>query len=514
MPTAREPDDTGQAASGGRETLKVATGAGTILVGRVLSGAIHYAYAVIIANVLGAKSFGAFMLALTIINLAAVFSSLGLESGVVRFVSLYNGIGDRERVKGTIVQSLVLSFLLGALTAALLYFAGAPLLARLFDKPEIGPIIKLLVLSLPFLSLLAIAVASTQGFQLMRYTVYGRDLFWPLSNLLLVFVLMAVGYELGAVTAAYVASTVLAAGLSLDYVRRVFPEMTGTSAVYETKRLLRFSIPLILSVLLNFVIMWTDTLMLGRFRPSEDVGIYNAAMKTAMLTSVVLVSFNSIFAPMISNLSNLGKMQMLEGLFKIVTKWINTISVAVFLLIVLLSSEILTLFGQDFVMGRSPLLVLATAQLVNAGVGSVALMLAMTGRQNLVMYITSGVCALNILLNYLLIPPYGMLGASLATGASVILMNLLFLLAVYRLLRMHPYNARFFKSIAFGLVAFGVVVGVKWLLAGQGGLLRLVVCTPAFLAVYGGLMLRWGLADEDREVMRSVRAKYFTDSEA
>jgi O-antigen/teichoic acid export membrane protein len=483
------------------ELKRFAEGAGITFVGKILGAGAQYLYIIVVARILGGESFGLFSLGLTIISLAGVIGLLGLDNGVIRYVASYRAAGDKQRVKGAVVKSLQYSFTASVFIGIVLFLAAKPISANIFNKPELGNILKLMSLSLPFWSLMIIALSATKGFQIMRYTVCGRDLFWPISSLILVLIFFFAGLRLYGVVVSYMMSVCLTSALSIYFLVQTFPEIKYTQSIPETRKLLRLSVPLLLVTCLSFLVMWTDTLMLGHFRSSEEVGIYNAAMRTAFLASMMLACSNAIFAPMISDLHSKGEIQKLESLFKTTTKWIYTMSLVVFLLIATLSKEIMTLFGAGFAPGKAPMIILAFAQLVNAGVGAVAFMLVMTGWQDIVMYGTMGVCLLNIILNLLLIPPYGIVGASIASGTSVIFLNVLLLLRVYRLLKMHPYNLKFVRNTALTVVAFSVLPLIKYIPIDFVRIHKLLISVPLSLAIFASLLYKWGFDDEDRFIV-------------
>ncbi len=491
-----------------KELATIGKGAGISFAGKLLGGGLQYFYAVFVARILGAESLGILMIGITIINFAGVISRFGLDFGLVRYISLYNGVGDKARVKGVIVKSLEYSFFAGLFIGIVLFFNADAVAVRIFRAPELGGIIKLLSVSLPFSALMLNSLFSIQGFKIMKYTVYGQNLFLPVSNLLLAGILLIAGLKIYGVVIAYSLSVFLASLLSIYFLFKVFPAIKHLKAVYETNELFRFSLPLLLVVLMNFLIMLTDTLMLGYFRPKNEVGVYNAAVRTALITSLVLVSFNSIFAPVISDLFNKREIRKLEALFKAATKWIYTISFPLFLLMTLLSKEIMSVFGQEFIGGRNAFVILAFAQMVNAGVGSVGFILTMSGRQNLMMYNTLGICLLNIFLNFLLIPPYGILGAAVASCVSVVIINLLMLFEVYVLYKIHPYRLNFLKPTVSGATVFAMLLLAGYLFPGAGAVQRLLINIPVFITAFILMIRCLGIDDDDRIIINIFKLKF------
>ena len=490
-----------------KELAKIAKGAGITYLGKIIGSGLQYVYVIVIARVLGVESFGLFVLGLTIINFAELMSRLGLDSGIVRYVAIFNGTGDKEKVKGTILAAFKLSFMASVCFLFILIFSAETVIAPLLGKPELGGVIKVLAVSLPFSTIMTMSLFSTQGFQVMRYTVYAQNLFWPLVNLALVGALCLAGLRVYGVASAYVVSVMAASALSFHFLRKTFFEMPGIESKAQTWELVRFSLPLTFVTLFNFLILWTDTLMLGYFRPAHDVGVYNAAMKTSLLTTIILASFNSIFSPIISDLYNRNETVKLHALFRSVTRWIYTLSLPAFLLIVLLPRDVMSLFGQEFAPGWAPLVILAAAQLVNAGSGSVGYMLMMSGRQDIVFYNAVSVCVLNIALNYALIPSYGIIGASLASGISIVALNLVMLLEVYVFLKMQPYDMKYLKPTAWGLLIFTVSALIGARLGDVTGPPRILLLGSVFVAGYVSGLYFWFMNDDDKMVLDAISRK-------
>lgn len=485
----------------------IVKGAGITFIGKMAEVVIKYIYMIVIARMLGVESFGLFMLGFTIMSLAGLISRLGLESGVIKYVSLYNGVSDRPRMKGAIVQSLKFSILTSIIIGLVFLLMSSFLSVHIFKKPQLAHVLIILTLSIPFLTLSVVTLAATRGFQVMKYMAYGMGCFLPIANLSLAVLLLHFGFGVKGVAAAYLMSTFLTSILSIRFLKKVFPDFWDIKALPETKQLLRFSIPLLVVLFFHFIIMWTDTLMLGRFRLSEDVGIYNVAMRSALLAAMILTSFNSIFAPVIADLYNRNKIHELENVLKITSKWIYTASLPLVFLMVFLSKEIMAIFGQDFIVGWVVLVILSMAQLVNAAAGPVGVVLTMTGKQDIMMYNTVGVCILNIILNYILIHLYGLVGAAVASCISVVIFNIAMLLEVYFFLRMHPFGLKYSKPTLCSILAFVIVLLSERALWNLQGFSRILVYGSIFVLVFVLFMYLAGCDDEDRLLFSAFKRK-------
>jgi hypothetical protein len=101
-----------------------------------------------------------------------------------------------------------------------------------------------------------------------------------------------------------------------------------------------------------------------------------------------------------------------------------------------------------------------------------------------------------------------MVGASVATGISIIILNIVMLLEVYKLMKMHPYNGKFIKPAIFAIFAFGIILFIKnVILDFHGGLLQLLICISLFVGIFMWLICKWGIDDKDKFVVDIFKKK-------
>ena len=94
---------------------RVARGFGLSSAGQGVGRLLGYATHVAVAWMHGPAQLGFYALGITLVQAANVLSQLGLDNGVVRYVAHYGTGGDTARVRGTIVQSLAVTFALRGL---------------------------------------------------------------------------------------------------------------------------------------------------------------------------------------------------------------------------------------------------------------------------------------------------------------------------------------------------------------------------------------------------------------
>lgn len=477
----------------------VARGTGLSLVGRVLGGGLRYAGQVLLARLLGPSAYGLYALALAIYQVLEAIATMGLQYGTVRYTAIYYSQRDLERVYGVLRSALTLTLLLGGGLAVSLC-ALAPLLAeRLFGEPALSQLLRVFAVGIPWGAAFWVAATATTGALTTRYLVFARDFFHPVAFII---VLVVLHHWLGLVGAAiaWPVATLMAFGISLYGVTRAFPAQSDPrSAERSIAQILKFSAPLLIGELSWLVTLWTDVLMLGYFRTPDEVGLYRAASQTALPLTMMLLAINTIFGPTIATLHHRKDRAHLSGLFRLTTLWSFAMGLMGFLLIAIAGRELLQLFGREFSQAYEPLVILGLGQLVNAGTGSVGLMLMMGGRPYHFFWSDLALILVNPVLNALFIPRWGMAGAALATAASLAGVNLVRLWLVFRLEGLQPYHRGYLKVLAVGAIAGAGTAFVYSLWAWQ---LHFLIALLLCVAVLGGLYLvgLWGFfAAETRQ---------------
>ena len=207
---------------------------------------------------------------------------------------------------------------------------------------------------------------------------------------------------------------------------------------------------------------------------------------------------------MISDLYSRGQLEDLRNLYRDVSRWTFTGSLAIFLVTVLLAKDIMAVFGPEFVSGWVAMVVVAGAQLFSSSVGHTGRILAMTGHQNTVMLATFGSGATSIAASVALVPFYGMLGAGVAMAGGLVLQNSVTLVRVRQVLGVWPYNREYLKPLIAGLLAASVSFLLRSLAPALTGLLAVGVFAPLFLVGFVGLLLVFGLNPSDRQLIAAL----------
>ncbi len=491
-----------------RDVITTAKGGGIAFAGNLAVYAIRFVFGVVMARLLGADLLGLYSLSLTVVSVVGVLASLGLSAGMARYVSIAVGERDEVRLWGTIQVGIALPGLIGSLLAVGVFVLAGPLSVRFFERPDMAAVLRLASWGIPLLSLLAVLEGIVQGFKRLEYIVY-ETVSMNSLKLLLSALLIWVGLGVMGAVAAHVVAQGVAVVLLIYFVHRLFPLnrpwALARRRVWET---LRFTLPLYFSQLLRRFSGSIETLILGALGVMSGVGIYATVLNLSSIGIMFHNALQKIAVPMISDLHHRGKFGQLQRVYRTTTKWGLLFNLPIFLIIAIFADPLLAIFGDDFVAGATGLTILAFSTLFNASTGVCGSVITMTGHSRLTFVNSLIYLGVNVLLDLLFIPRWGVMGAAIAVTLSGVLINTLRVAQVWTLLRLWPYDASFLKPVAAGLTAVAVTgLTKRWLLP-LPAILQVVLGTLLLVGVYVVVIISLRLSAEDRLVLDRLLVRF------
>lgn len=490
---------------------KIAKGASISFIGSGLGMFFAYLSMMIIARHLGASDFGLISLASAVVTIASTLVLVGMPEGVVRHISFYKGKNDDCRLKGTIYSAVQIVLPLGVITSGFLFVFAYSISSNVFNEPSLTPILRIFSISIPFSALSYIFIYALGGLQEMKYMVYVRDVLQNSAKLFSLLILLILGFGVYGAAFAYTFSIIVTPFAALYYLMKIFPIFEKKIKVVSLRReLFAFSWPLMFAGVFGILMGWLDTLMVGYFLTTADVGIYRASFSTATLLSLIPTSFGAIFFPIITELFARNEGESLNRTNSTVTKWIFIITLPLVLLLTVFSTQILyLLYGIEYVRGGIALSILAFGYLFIATTDPTRQMLQVVGLTKLVMINTSFGLILDAILNFYLIPRHGILGAAVATSVSLLAMNLLAFLEVYYYRKIQPLDFKYFKIIVACLLpVIFILLLSKYYFLQFVPIIYFMLMIFFCISLYSCLLLVFRILDEkDISVMIAIEDK-------
>lgn len=467
-------------------------------VGGLVGTAFEYLVYLVLARSLGASAVGLFSVGFVVLSLATTVSKLGLDKAARKFVPIY--AGDDRALTGVVLVCLGGSFLSGVAASVVLFF-GLDLLVAVTGR-SVGNTTALFLVAIPFMSVMTVGRAATTGFLRTRDAVLIKNV--GQSGSALLFVLIA-GYVVGTVESAvvgYAASLALGACLAVWFLYKQGGFSGWRRPALPARTILSYSLPLTVAGTAQYLISWTDVLMLGAFVSADSVGVYQVAYQTSMTLGFALTAVGTIFPSVASDLYSAGERDRLDHTFAALTKWVTYLAVFGYTFFAVYAETVLGLFGPEFASGRVPLLIVGLAITVATAAGPAGFLLMMTDYERVEMGNTLVASVLNVGLNYILIGAYGVFGAAVATGLSLVLLNALRVAESWLLLGVRPRVGRYWK----GCLAIAAACGCMYLgtIPALGALPRLVVAGTTSFTVFVTVLSLCGFDAEDEFLLESV----------
>jgi len=387
---------------------------------RVVSAGLIYFSQVLLARWMGSFEFGVYAYVWVLTSIFGVLSTFGMNTVVLRFIPQYKENGETGHLNGLLFTSRLFSLGLGVLIGVVGY-----LTLMLFQEaiPEyyLMPLILALV-CLPFYGLMDVqeSIGRAEGWISLGLL----PIFIIRPIILLVFMAGAIYFGAPAnastcllvLLVATVFLSVAQWAMMHGKTRKYQPDNTHK---FEMKHWVGVALPLLFMDGFYLFMTHTDILVINAYLSPTDVAIYYAAMKTTFLIAFVKYAIISVSAPKFSQLYTAGKMEELNNYVKKSITWTFWPSALAAVGIVVLGMPFLWMFGEQFMSGYPLILVLVFGLLAGASVGPTEILLNMVGRQKFVAGVLFGSCVLNLVLNVLLVPIYGIMGAAIATTLSV-----------------------------------------------------------------------------------------------
>lgn len=395
-------------------------GASVAFVLLVVGAGLLYLSEVLLARWMGgADEFGHFALAFSCAQVVGIFAGLGLPLAVLRFLPQYLEHAERARLAGLVRVGRLAPVLIGISCAVI-----GTVATQLVD---VGNFRGVLLAAFWLAPLLALVDWHRQAFRSLGRIVLSLSLVQVLQPVLVICGGCAVIEAAGGLSWAdglwvLAGATTLVLAVQWTLWRRVLPAPeTPVKPIFEPRLWLGVALPMLLVQESYLIMQKTDVVMIGAFLESADVGRYHAAARSAGLVRFLLVVVNFKGVPMISALYSRGDFAGLERIARHTTRLAFWPSAAAGLGLCLLAEPVLGWFGGDYAQAVPVIGILVAAHLVGASLGPVGAVLNFTGLHWESGWIYGWCAAVNLVLNLLLIPRFGIEGAAAATATSVIL---------------------------------------------------------------------------------------------
>ena len=436
--------------------LKIALKSTSMLfIGAIIDTILGLICTILVARFYSVGEYGIYSLAVFFVIFIVGISGLGIYEANSRYISFYRGKNELIKIKGVIKTSFLLVIVSSTLFAITLFFLSDFIAVSIFGIEQLSYVLKIFVISIPFWATIKVIISTFRGFESAKEKVYFTFISIQLLKAIFFICVIFFGLNLNYIFIGFLFAILITFTIAIIYFYRKFFKklMILDKSEWFLKEILSFSWPLLFSSLAWFLISGTDKIMLGILASEVEVGYYTAATPIAKHLIFFYMITVFIFQPIASKLFAQKKLYELKNIYQVLTKWLFTLAFPFIMVLLLFPGTIITLiYGSKYIIASTAL------QLITIGI-MIYLILALSreiiiimGKTRIILYFTLVGGGINIIMNYLLIPYFGINGAAFSTMISFILINGLIGLYLYRTTKIHPFRKNLIVPMLSSLI--------------------------------------------------------------
>lgn len=380
------------------------------------------------ARIFGPEIVGLISLAISITTSLSVFILLGFDKYIVREIPKSN------QTSGLI--NTIFKIIIGPLCCCcvlLVSFSGH--LGNFFNDVRFTPVIKVFSLFLFFFSCNSLfknimigagnsipnAFIESIAIRLLRIAlVSSLFFFFKIKSFL-------------ALSAIYLITELLSFSVRFTFLKKkriLFNIVSPENSMPPIFRIIRGAFPFLVVGGTYLLVTQLDKIFIGRMLHSYDLGIYSIAASISGMLALFSSGFIA-FWPEISRLFHEERITQLAEMYRQGVQTLLNVVTPFLAWTIMFAPEILSIFGQEFIVGKYVLIVLLFGKFVDVATGPIGAILLMT--RYAWIDVCNGLISLSvcIALNLMLIPHFGIIGAAIASAVCIALVNIIKTIEVY-----------------------------------------------------------------------------------
>jgi O-antigen/teichoic acid export membrane protein len=466
------------------------------VVGAGCSAVFGTLFVVVVTNGFSPSTAGTLFAATSAFLILESVAFLGTDTGLVRWLPVQLASGRSADLRRTLVVAGAPVVALSVLLGAGLFLSAAPLAPHLVGRGAAGAMtdmLRVLGVVLPVAALHALVLAATRGLGSIRPTVVVENVGRFGLQALGVVVVHLAGGGSQALVLAWAVPYVLGLVVAGSWLRVLVNARTSDGGPPTSwRRLARefwaYTALRAVARVMQTGLKRSDIVLVAALASPAQAALYTAATRFIVLGQLFVQSVQQALSPQISSLFARRDEGAALSVYRAATLWSMIVAWPLYLVLAGSASRLMGVFGEGYGGAADVVLILSLTMLLATACGPVDSVLLMAGRSWLSLRNSTVSLAVNVGLNLLLVPAWGIRGAAVSWAVAIVVRNLLPLLIVRRQLRMWPVTRATVHLGGVAVLCFGPVAA----LAGTTTLPlapELALFTAA-LAVYSALVWR------------------------
>jgi len=480
-----------------------------VFVGLLISKILSYAFRIIIAREFGAEVYGFFSISIMLVGWLYTFSCLGLADGLLRFIPYYRNKKNQHKISQIFRFSLISSSIAGLIAGFLMFFYADFIAIKIFHNSGLIPFFKLFSIAVPLSVITQIFLSSIRAFEKISWYSFIVNILQNVVKVSVLLFLILLLKDSSAIGISYILGIVSMLLVAYYVCKYKIPELFFRQKYVKNinKELFIYSLPLIFSAVIASVFGWIDTFFVGYFKTVVDVGVYNVALPIAGIIAFTPFLFMQLFFPLINREYSSKNLDLIKQLSKQISKWIFLINLPLLVIFILFPGVIINLlFGSQYLAAETALIILAFGFFFMSQAEISLHLLNMAKKPHLGMIDIALAAVLNIILNIILVPKLGLIGAALSTTISYFFYGFLLITQGYYYVKIVPLRRKMLSVLISVIIASLALLVVRSLI--KTTLLNITLVAIFFFLFYFLLLfITKSLDNNDYMIIYSIKNK-------
>lgn len=428
-------------------------GSGIILIGTAIGKFLGLVGQILIIRSLPPSEFGQIMLAFTIVSISSTLFLIGIPDGITRLVAAEN-----DHDSGYVIVGLLIASGAGIIGGAVIILLRNDI-SNIMQEPKLASLLIVFAIYIIFKPLSSSFVGSLRGYEMYQSSVITERILPVVLGLGVILTAKVIGHQytgailyflLPPIVISVVGCAILASGQS-------FKANKNFDIISRYRELISFSWPLALES--GFIVMMAnlDIIFIGYYLSTSSVGLYRSVQPIASSLLMLLTAVVFVYLPIATKAYTNNRFDELDSIYSISTKWIINLSLPPILLLIFFSKDIISiLYGNSYTPASIALSILAVSAFLRIFVGPNGATIKAINRTKVDLISSIFGVIVNIILNIVLIPNYGIMGAALATTIGYTAYNGIEVFVIYTEVGIHPFAWESLIPTSLTVVGVGI----------------------------------------------------------
>lgn len=407
-----------------------------VMILRIIGVITLFGFTLFLTHNYDPKIIGQYDFIRTFLLVAGSLCLLGTDQSILYFTGLLNSRGQIEELKNIYKKIIIMIFFMSFISFIILIVLGNNLIMSFFNDTNIYLIIFKATITLFFYCLTFFNTEVFRALDSIYIAELYRNTFKYVSVIIGAIILVNLNKE------SYLVDTFLFGFVILSIISTImiFKSLDKKKSGFTDAKSEEFSFnflflksyPFAISSIAIFLLSTFDIIFLKKYFGDSTVAFYAVAIKLMTILSMVINTVNVTVSTKVAELFILNKREELIKIIKKSSRLIFVLTLPLSLVICFFSEPILMIFGSQYLVAKETLIILIFGQGVCSLFGVAPIYLNMTGRQHIFQLILILAVTSNFLLNFLLVPKYGIKGAAISFSISMLFWNVLSAIFIFR----------------------------------------------------------------------------------